>query len=90
MASQRVPGGVVHELPADLREALQDEDPLVRVKVAEALWKVERPGPSVVMPTLQRGLKDKNPAVRVAACGVIGMLGAKGKAALLRELTDID
>jgi len=66
----------------ELREALQDTDPLVRVKVAEALWKVERPSPSVILPTLQRALKDKNPEVREAACEAIGMLGGKGKAAV--------
>src|SRR5437588_12072967 len=42
----------------DLREALSDADPLVRVKVAEALWKVERPSPGVILPGLQRALKD--------------------------------
>jgi HEAT repeat protein len=78
---------------AELREALQDTDPLVRVKVAEALWKVERPSPGVIMPTLQRALKDKNPEARAAACGVIGLLGAKGKAAiptLIDSLKDKD
>ncbi len=66
----------------ELHEALNDPDPLVRVKVAEAIWKVERPGASAVLPTLQRALKEKDAAARAAACGVIGMMGAKGKAAV--------
>jgi HEAT repeat protein len=67
---------------AELREALKDTDPLVRVKVAEALWKVERPGPGAILPTLQRALKDRDAGVRTAACGVIGMMGSKGRAAV--------
>jgi HEAT repeat protein len=78
---------------AELRLALDDADPLVRVVVAEAIWKVERPTPSAIMPTLQRGLKDRNAAVRAAACRVIGLLGAKGKSAvptLIDTLKDKD
>jgi HEAT repeat protein len=67
---------------AELRQALADTDPLVRVKVAEALWKVERPGPSVILPGLVRALKDKDAGVRTAACGVIAMMGSKGKGAV--------
>jgi HEAT repeat protein len=78
---------------AELHEALSDTDPLVRVKVAEAIWKVERPGPGVILPTLNKALKDQNAEVRAAACGAIGMLGAKGKAAvpvLVEALKDKD
>jgi HEAT repeat protein len=77
----------------ELRTALDDADPLVRVMVAEAIWKVERPGASVILPTLQRALKDKNAEVRVAACNVIGLMGAKAKAAvpaLIEGLKDKD
>lgn len=73
---------------AELREALKDPDPLVRVKVAEALWQVERPSPGAVMPGLLRALKDKDPAVRTAACGVIGLMGNKGKGAV-RQLVEM-
>jgi HEAT repeat protein len=76
-----------------LRDALMDTDPLVRVKVAEALWMVERPSPGVVLPTLQRALKDKNPQVRAAACAVMGVMGAKAKTAvpaLMATLKDGD
>src|SRR6266700_199307 len=59
----------------ELRAALDDTDPLVRIMVAEAIWKVERPGAGVILPTLQRALKDKNAEVRVAACIVIGLMG---------------
>ncbi len=77
----------------ELREALKDSDPLVRVKVAEALWQVERPSPSVILPGLLRALKEKDPAVRSAACGVIGMMGSKGRGAvrlLTQTLKDQD
>src|SRR5712671_3903044 len=77
----------------ELRAALDDADPLVRVMVAEAIWKVERPGAGVILPTLQRALKDRNAEVRVAACNVIGLMGAKAKAAvpvLVEALKDKD
>src|SRR4051794_37703415 len=51
----------------ELRAALEDSDPLVRVTVAEAIWKVQRPTASVILPTLQRAVKDKNANVRAAA-----------------------
>jgi HEAT repeat protein len=66
----------------ELRAALKDEDPFVRLKVAEAIWKVERPIPGTILPTVQRALKDKDAEVRATACAVIGMMGAKGKAAV--------
>src|SRR5439155_813999 len=73
--------------------ALADSDPQVRLMVAEAIWKVEKPTPGVIMPTLLRGLKDKDAEVRIAACRVIGLLGAKGKNAvppLIDALKDKD
>jgi HEAT repeat protein len=66
----------------ELREALKDADPLVRVKVAEAIWMVEKPSPTVILPGLQRALKDKDREVRAAACGVIGLMGARARAAV--------
>ena len=54
----------------------------VRVKIAEALWKVEQPSASVLLPTLQQALKDKVAVNRAAAAVVIGMIGPKAKTAV--------
>jgi HEAT repeat protein len=77
----------------ELRAAIADTDPLVRVKVAEAIWMVERPSPSAILPTLQRAIKDPSADVRAAACAVVGLMGSKGKGAipaLLATLNDKD
>ena len=61
-------------IPA-LREALQDKSPLVRVKVAEALWRIERPPAVVLLPALLDSLKEKDEAVRINALVVLGQMG---------------
>src|SRR5947199_6737080 len=61
-------------IPA-LREALQDKSPRVRVKVAEALWRVERPPVRVLLPALLASLKEKEEVVRVNALVVLGQMG---------------
>jgi HEAT repeat protein len=66
----------------DLREALKDKNALVRVKVAEALWKIEKTPNTILLPVLLQALKDKDPGVRAAAPAVIAMLGAKAKSAV--------
>lgn len=66
----------------DLREMLADPSPLVRVKVAEALWKIEKTPTTVLMPVLLQAMKDKNPRVRAAAPPVIVQFGSKAKPAL--------
>jgi HEAT repeat protein len=68
-------------IPA-LHEALQDTSPRVRVKVAEALWGIERPPARVLLPVLQGALKDKDAAVRINALAVLGQIGKAAKAAI--------
>lgn len=75
-------GPVAKFAVADLREALKDKNALVRVKVAEALWKIEKTPNTVLLPVLLQALKDKDPGVRAAAPPVIAMLGAKAKSAV--------
>src|SRR5260370_37086027 len=50
-------------IPA-LHEALRDKDVSVRVKVAEALWKIEHPPAKLLLPVLARALRDKEAAAR--------------------------
>jgi len=66
----------------DLREALKDKNALVRVKVAEALWKIEQTPASILLPVLLEAMKDKDAGVRAAAPPVIALLGTKAKGAL--------
>lgn len=66
----------------ELREALQDKNGLVRVKAAEALWRIDGTQPAMLLPILLDALKDKDAGVRAAAPPVIALLGAKAKPAL--------
>lgn len=66
----------------ELREALKDKNGLVRVKAAEALWKIEQTPAPTLLPILLEALKDKDAGVRAAAPPVIALLGAKAKPAL--------
>src|ERR1051325_446479 len=66
----------------ELRAALKDSNALVRVKVAEALWRIEQPAPSVVLPVLLDDMKSKDPGVRAAVPPVFALMGAKAKPAL--------
>ena len=66
----------------ELREALQDKNALVRVKVAEALWKIEQTPALVLLPVLLDAMKDKEAGVRAAAPPVLALLGSKAKGAL--------
>ncbi|MFO0964688.1 MAG: HEAT repeat domain-containing protein [Gemmataceae bacterium] len=87
-------GPVAKFASAELREAFKEEKDLgVKVKMAEAVWAVDRPPPSVLTPFLIEALKAKAPAVRMEAAGVLGQMGAKAKAgtpALIRVLKDKD
>jgi HEAT repeat protein len=66
-----------------LREVLEKEKSVpVRVKIVEALWKIEKSPASLLLPPLQQALKDKNPDNRVAAAGVLGMMGPAAKNAV--------
>ncbi len=66
----------------ELREALKDKNALVRVKVCEALWKIDQTPAPILLPILLDALKDKDAGVRAAAPPVIALLGTKAKGAL--------
>ena len=66
----------------DLREMLTDKHGQVRVKAAEALWKIDKTPSVTLMPILLAALKDKESSVRAAAPPVIVLFGAKAKPAL--------
>jgi HEAT repeat protein len=66
----------------ELRETLKDKNGVVRVKAAEAIWKIEQPAPSTLMPVLLAALRDKDFGVRAAAPPVIALFGAKAKPAV--------
>src|SRR3712207_1714424 len=55
----------------ELRDALKDKDVRVRVVAAEALWKIEKTAPAVLLPVLEAALRDKNPVARALAPPVI-------------------
>jgi HEAT repeat protein len=79
-------------IPA-LREALEDKSPRVRVKVAEALWRVERPPVRVLLPALLASLKEKDEVVRINALVVLGQMGQAAKTTvpeIARSLKDKD
>jgi HEAT repeat protein len=79
-------------IPA-LREALQDKNARVRLKVAEALWRIERPPVRDLLPVLLGGLGDKDEVARVNALTVLGRMGSKAKSAvpqIVKALKDKD
>src|SRR6266542_2328081 len=65
-------------IPA-LQEALKDENARVRMKVAEALWTIERPPARELLPVLIVGLKEKDAAVRIDALVVLRQMGKTAK-----------
>jgi len=69
-------------IPA-LHEQLKVEKiTVVRVKVAEALWKVEKPAARTLLPALLEALTDKDQTARANAANVIGQLGPAAKSAV--------
>jgi HEAT repeat protein len=66
----------------ELRELLKDKSPLVRVKAAEALWKIDKTPSPTLMPILLAAMKEKSGRVRAAAPPVIALFGSKAKPAL--------
>jgi HEAT repeat protein len=67
----------------DLRDVLEmDKHPMVRIKAAEALWKIEKTSTTILMPVLLASMKDKDAGVRAAAPPVIALFGAKATAGL--------
>ena len=86
--------GSVRFASAELREAFNEEkNAYVKIKMAEAIWAVDRPVASVILPFLLEAMKDKREDVRTRAAGAIGQMGAKAKSAtpvLLEALKDKD
>ncbi len=66
----------------ELREALKDKNTQVRVKAVEAIWKIDPPPISSLMPTLLAALKDADANGRAAAPPVIALFGTKAKPAV--------
>src|SRR5262249_10460381 len=80
-------------LPTLYEQLKEEKSPVVRVKVAEAIWKVEKPAAPVLLPTLLEALKDKNETARANAANVLGQLGLGAKPAvpaLAKALADKD
>jgi len=76
-----------------LQERLVDDNAFVRVKVAEAIVKIDRTRAEEVMPVLLRALREENPALRAAVAAVLAFMGPDaGPAvpALVRTLKDKD
>jgi HEAT repeat protein len=86
-------GSVAKFAVPELRELLKDKSGLVRVKTAEALWKIDQTPSTSLMPVLLQALKDKEAVVRAAAPPVLALLGSKAKnalPALVQALQDQD
>jgi HEAT repeat protein len=66
----------------ELRECLKDKSPIVRVKAAEALWKIDRIPAVTLLPVLLDALKDKDANVRAAAPPVIALFESKAASAI--------
>ncbi|MEO8347407.1 MAG: HEAT repeat domain-containing protein [Acidobacteriota bacterium] len=76
----RAPAEAVKDLAALLAAAAGDKDETVRTHVLEALGGLGAPGALQVpgvKPALERGLRDPNGQVRVAAAAAIGKLGVR-------------
>jgi HEAT repeat protein len=77
----------------DLRPLLEDKHPMVQIKTAEALWKIDKTPTATLLPVLLTALKHKDGGVRAAAPPVIALFGAKaagGLPALTEALKDKD
>jgi HEAT repeat protein len=66
----------------ELTELLKDKNMHVRVKAAEALWKIDKTPSVTLLPILLQAIKDKDAGVRAAVPSVIALLGVKAKPAL--------
>ncbi len=66
----------------ELFATLKDKNVQVRVKAAEAIWKIEAPPVSSLMPTLLAALKDADANGRAAAPPVIALFETKAKPAV--------
>lgn len=66
----------------ELKETLKDKSPVVRVKAAEALWKIDKTPAATLLPVLLQVMKDKDAGARASAPGVIALFGAKAQPAV--------
>jgi HEAT repeat protein len=77
-----------------VKEQLKEEKvTLIKVKLVEALWKIDKPPARDLLPVLLEALQDKDEAARAAAANVIGQFGANAKSAvgaLSKALADKD
>src|SRR5262249_39778463 len=69
-------------IPAIKEQLKEEKSPIIRVKLIEALWKVEKPPVRELLPPLLEALQDKNEVARANAANVIGQFGPQGKAAV--------
>jgi HEAT repeat protein len=68
---------------ADLKEmAYKDLSGAIRVKACEALWRIDPPPATFLLPVLQQALRDKDQTTRTRAPAVIALLGKKAKSAV--------
>lgn len=85
-------GPVAKFASAELREVFKVEKVLlVKVKMAEAIWSVDRPPATVLLPFLLEAAQDTSSAVRIGALGVVGQIGPKARTAvpdLIKALAD--
>lgn len=66
-----------------LREVLNDDKEMrVRVKAAEALWRIEKPPARTLLPTLLDSLKDKDPLIRINGLVVLRRMGLAARSAI--------
>jgi hypothetical protein len=63
-----------------LRSALTDPSPNVRIAAAETLWRLD--GDADVLPVLIEGIRHENPWIRLRAANVLDLLGEKSRPAL--------
>jgi HEAT repeat protein len=73
-------GAQAHAALPALHQALRDVDAFVRVYTAEAIGRIDRR--AAPLSPLQSALKEKQPAVRVAACAALASLGHRARPAL--------
>ncbi len=66
----------------NLKELLKDESVAVRIKAAEAIWRIDPVNPGPLLDVLVAAYDHKEDIVRAAVLGVIAEIGEKAKPAL--------
>jgi HEAT repeat protein len=74
-------GPVAQSAVPALIDALKDTDPFIRLKAAEAIWKIDKKSNAVVTVTIEL-LKARSALVRERAGEVLGLMGSKSKQAI--------